>query len=62
MMKKKGGRPVRVVNLCVLAHQLLLAGLVGKISPDLVPVLLRLQDGDEIDSRPDLFATEFATS
>lgn len=53
------GRPheaVGVVDLGVLAQQLLLALLVGEVAANLVAVLLGLQDGEEVDARPRLLA------
>lgn len=52
--------PVAVVDLCLCAEQLSLTGLVGKVTTDLVTVLLCLQHGDKVDTRPHLFASEFA--
>jgi hypothetical protein len=52
--------PVRVVDLGVVAHQLLLARLVGQIPAHLVAVLLGLQKRDEVDAGPDLLAAQLA--
>ena len=48
--------PVPVVDLEVLPHELPLPRLVGQVSPDLVAVLLGLQQGDEVDAGPHLLA------
>lgn len=52
--------PVAVVDLCLCAEQFSLTGLVGKVTTDLVTVLLCLQHGDKVDTGPHLFASEFA--
>jgi hypothetical protein len=49
-----------VVNLCLCTEQLLLASLVGKVTTDLITVFFCLQHGDQVDTRPHLFASEFA--
>lgn len=49
---------VAVVDLCVLAQQLLLALLVGPVSSHLVTVLFGLQKGNQVDSRPHLFTSK----
>lgn len=61
--ERRGGRlslPVAVVNLEVLAQKLLLPRLIREMSSHLVAVLFGLEDGHEVDSRPDLFAGVFA--
>lgn len=48
-----------MVDLRVLAaKELALAGLVGKVTTDLVAVLLGLEHGDEVDARPHLLSGE----
>ena len=49
-----------MVDLCVLAQQLLLALLVSKVSTDLVTVFLGLQEGNQVDASPHLLTGEFA--
>lgn len=53
---------VVVVHLGVLARKLLLALLVGKVSADLVAVLLGLQQRNQVDARPHLLAGQLATN
>lgn len=48
-----------MINLGVLAHQLLLARLVGQVAADLVAVLLGLEQRDQVDAAPHLFAGKF---
>lgn len=50
--------PLRVVDLGVLAKQLLLAALVGPEASDLVSVFLGLQERNQVDAGPHLFAGE----
>lgn len=52
---------VVVVDLGVLARKLLLALLVGKVSTDLIAVLLGLQQRNQVDARPHLLAGQLAT-
>ena len=42
--------PVVVVDLCLRAHQLLLARLLGPVSADQIAVLLGLEHGNEVDA------------
>ena len=53
--------PIRVVHLGLGAQQLLLTGLVGKMSSHLIAVLFRLKEGDQMDTGPDFLARELAT-
>jgi hypothetical protein len=46
--------PVAVVDLCVLAQQLLLALLVGPVSSHLVTVFFGLEEGNQVDASPHL--------
>lgn len=48
--------PVVVVDLCLCAHQLLLARLLGPVPADQIAVLLGLEHGNEVDARPHLLA------
>ncbi|KAI0845379.1 hypothetical protein F5Y00DRAFT_246443 [Daldinia vernicosa] len=48
----------RIINLHILAQQLLLARLVGEVSAHEVAVFLGLEQGDQVDARPHLFAGE----
>jgi len=52
--------PVVVVDLCLRAHQLLLARLLGPVSADQIAVLLGLEHGNEVDTRPHLLARKLA--
>lgn len=52
--------PVGVVNLDVLAQQLLLAGLVGPVPPHLVAVLFGLEEGSEVNASPHLLTGTLA--
>ena len=52
--------PVRVIHLDVLAEQFLLARLVGQVAADVVAVLFGLEERDQVDAGPHLFAGEFA--
>lgn len=52
--------PIIVVNLGILANQLLLALLVGPVSSDLVAVFFGLQEGDQVDTSPHLLTGQFA--
>ena len=52
--------PVVVVDLCLCAHQLLLARLLGPVSADQIAVLLGLEHGNEVDTRPHLLARKLA--
>lgn len=54
--------PVVVVNLHVLAKELLLPLLVREVPAHLVAVLLGLEDGEEVDPRPVLLAGVLAVS
>lgn len=58
--KRRPDKPIRVVNAGILAKQLLLASLVGIPPTHLVAVLLGLEEGDEMDTRPHLLAGQFA--
>lgn len=58
--KQKQNTPVRIIDLHVLAQQLLLPGLVGQVPPDKVAVLLGLEERDQVDAAPHLLAGEFA--
>lgn len=51
--------PVRMVDLQVLAQEILLPRLVGPIPPYLIPIFLRLQHRDQMDPRPHLLACQF---
>lgn len=51
---------IRVVNLPVLAQQLLLARLIVPVSSDLVAVFFGLEEGGEVDAGPNGFAAELA--
>lgn len=53
---------VRVVHLEVISNQLLLSGLVSQVASDQVAVFFGLQDGDQVDAGPHLFAGKFAIS
>lgn len=55
-----GNLLVRVIHLCVLAHELLLALLISEVPTDLVAVLLGLEERNQMDTRPHLFASKFA--
>ena len=46
--------PIAMVDLGIVAQELLLTLLVGPVSTDLVAVLLSLQEGDEVDASPHL--------
>jgi ABC-type transport system involved in cytochrome c biogenesis permease component len=48
--------PVGVVDLGLLAQELLLAGLVGVVAADLVAVLLGLEERHQVQTRPHLLA------
>jgi hypothetical protein len=50
--------PIRVVDLALRTQELLLTGLVGKVSADLVTVFLSLEQRDQVKSGPDLLAGE----
>lgn len=50
--------PVAVVDLEVVAQQLLLALLVGEVAAHEVAVLLGLQEGDQVDAGPHLLTAE----
>ena len=52
--------PVRVIHLDVLAEQFLLARLVGQVAADVIAVLFGLEERDQVDAGPHLFAGEFA--
>jgi hypothetical protein len=54
------GIPVVVVDLCLRAHKLLLARLLGPVSADQIAVLLGLEHGNEVDARPHLLARKLA--
>lgn len=49
-----------MVDLGVVAQQLLLALLVGQVSSHLVAVLFGLEEGNEVDAGPHLFTGELA--
>lgn len=55
----KGCAPIRVVDLGLLAKQLTLSCLVGEVSTDLVAVFFGLEEGEDVQSGPDLFASKF---
>lgn len=57
-MMMKEHVPVRVVDLLVLAQELLLPRPVGVVPAHLVAVLLGLEEGREVDASPHLFAGE----
>lgn len=48
-----------MIRLGVRPEELLLPRLVGVVPPGLVAVFFGLEKGDEVDSRPDLFARQF---
>jgi hypothetical protein len=52
--------PIRVVRARGAAQQLLLPRLICQMPPHQVPVLLRCQEGDEMDPRPHLLARQLA--
>lgn len=58
--KGRFDKAIRVVHLEVLAHELLLARLVGHVPADLVAVFFGLEEGGNMDARPHFFAAEFA--
>lgn len=58
--RQSRGVPVAVVDLCVLAQQLLLALLVGPESSHLVAVLFGLEEGNQVDASPHLLAGKLA--
>lgn len=57
--KKKKNAPVRMINIGLRSHQVLLPRFVRQVSADLVAVFLRLEERDEVDAGPHLFTTEF---
>lgn len=60
--RKIPSSPIRVVNLRLPTHELLLPRLVGPSPPHQVPVLLRLKHGYQIYARPHLFPSEFTVT
>lgn len=58
--KRRPHVPIRVVHLEVLARQRLLARLVRQVAAHEVAVLFGLEERDEVDAAPHLFAGEFA--
>lgn len=58
----RGNAPVGVVDLGLGAEEFLLAGLVGVVSADLVAVFFGLKEGDQVDTRPHLFARELTVA
>jgi hypothetical protein len=58
--KRRRSVPIRVVNSHVFPQKLLLSRLVRQVPPDLVAVLLGLEERDEVDARPHLLAGELA--
>lgn len=49
-----------MVDLGIFPKELLLALLVGQVPPDLVTVLLGLQERDQVNASPDLLTRVFA--
>lgn len=50
---------ISVINPAFGPKQLLLPSLIGKMSADLVPIFFGLEERDQVQARPDLFAGEF---
>lgn len=54
--------PVAVVNLGIVAQQLLLTLLVSQVSTDLIAIFFGLEEGNEVDASPHFLTAEFAVS
>lgn len=50
-----------MVDLDVLAQELLLARLIGEVPSHKIAILLRLQQGDQVDAAPHLLTGVLAT-
>jgi hypothetical protein len=51
--------PLRIVDLALRAEELLLTGLVGIVTADLVAVFFGLEERENMETAPDLFAGKF---
>lgn len=58
--KRRPNKAIRVVHLEVLAHELLLARLVGQVPPDLVAIFFGLEQRNQVNTGPHFFAAHFA--
>ena len=56
--ERRTDEAVGVVDFLLAAQELLLASLVGQMAADLVAVLLGLQEGGQVQARPNLLTGE----